>query len=57
MNSEHLQKALEVLTNPMSGASEQMRKEANEYILSVVDTNYMNYHDFVFMFSCLVNIV
>ena len=48
MDLDSLEKAIEVLTNPISGVSTDVKKEANDFLLSFIENNYMSYKSFYF---------
>jgi len=46
MDVDHLEKAIELLRNPLSGATVEAKKEANDYLLKLVEENYASYLSF-----------
>ena len=51
MNFEELEKAVQILTNPMANQDETVKKEANDYLLNIISSNYNNYNEFFTYFK------
>lgn len=51
MDFGNLEKAIDILTNPMAHTDQEVKKQANDYLISFVSDNYANWRDFFVYFT------